>query len=32
MSNNVNVQDLKDWFVFMPSLLAQDKRYIDAAI
>jgi twitching motility protein PilI len=25
-------KDEKDWFVFMPSLLAQDKRYIDAAI
>lgn len=26
------VKDGQDWFVFMPSLLAQDQRYIDAAI
>lgn len=26
------VKDSEDWFVFMPSLLAQDPRYIDAAI
>lgn len=26
------IKDEKEWFVFMPSLLAQDKRYIDAAI
>ncbi|MDO5768903.1 MAG: chemotaxis protein CheW [Psychrobacter sp.] len=26
------VKDGEDWFVFMPSLLAQDQRYIDAAI
>lgn len=26
------IKDQEDWFVFMPSLLAQDKRYIDAAI
>lgn len=26
------VKDEQDWFVFMPSLLAQDQRYIDAAI
>jgi len=25
-------KDEQDWFVFMPSLLAQDSRYIDAAI
>lgn len=25
-------KDQQDWFVFMPSLLAQDPRYIDAAI
>ena len=25
-------KDEQDWFVFMPSLLAQDPRYIDAAI
>lgn len=25
-------KDNEDWFVFMPSLLAQDKRYMDAAI
>lgn len=26
------VKDQQEWFVFMPSLLAQDQRYIDAAI
>lgn len=26
------VKDQQDWFVFMPSLLAKDGRYIDAAI
>jgi twitching motility protein PilI len=26
------VKDQQDWFVFMPSLLLQDPRYIDAAI
>lgn len=26
------VKDGEDWFVFMPSLLAQDQRYIDAAL
>lgn len=26
------VKDQKDWFVFMPSLLAKDPRYIDAAM
>ena len=26
------VKNEEDWFVFMPSLLAKDKRYIDAAI
>ncbi len=25
-------KDKEDWFIFMPSLLAQDPRYIDAAI
>lgn len=25
-------KDQQDWFIFMPSLLAQDSRYIDAAI
>lgn len=25
-------KDQQDWFIFMPSLLAQDPRYIDAAI
>lgn len=25
-------KDEQDWFVFMPSLLAQDQRYIDAAM
>ncbi len=25
-------KDKQDWFIFMPSLLAQDLRYIDAAI
>ncbi|MGP4714286.1 chemotaxis protein CheW [Psychrobacter sp. DM8] len=25
-------KDEQDWFIFMPSLLAQDKRYSDAAI
>ncbi len=26
------VKDKQDWFIFMPSLLVQDPRYIDAAI
>ncbi len=26
------VKDQQDWFVFMPSLLAKDSRYIDAAL
>ena len=26
------LKDQQDWFIFMPSLLAQDQRYIDAAI
>lgn len=26
------VKDQQDWFVFMPSLLAKDPRYIDAAM
>ncbi|WP_131667850.1 chemotaxis protein CheW [Psychrobacter pygoscelis] len=26
------VKDGEDWFIFMPSLLAQDQRYIDAAL
>lgn len=26
------VKDKQDWFIFMPSLLARDPRYIDAAI
>lgn len=26
------VKDEQDWFVFMPSLLVQDARYLDAAI
>lgn len=26
------VKDQQDWFVFMPSLLAKDPRYIDAAV
>ena len=26
------LKDQQDWFIFMPSLLAQDPRYIDAAI
>ncbi|WP_201586525.1 chemotaxis protein CheW [Psychrobacter jeotgali] len=25
-------KDQQEWFIFMPSLLAQDQRYIDAAI
>lgn len=26
------LKDQQDWFIFMPSLLAQDPRYVDAAI
>lgn len=26
------LKNRQDWFIFMPSLLAQDPRYIDASI
>jgi twitching motility protein PilI len=26
------VKDEQEWFVFMPSLLVQDQRYVEAAI